>query len=236
MTGPNKGILYCIPSLLGGEDARFIPDVVKETVQQLDHFLVEHPKAARHFLRRIGYQKHFDHIQMTVLNKHTDVMEQLSMLQPLLNGHAVGLLSEAGAPGIADPGGDIIALAHEHGIPVVPLPGPSSILLTVMAAGLNGQSFTFNGYLPIDKKERQFTIKKMEQAAASGQTQLFMEAPYRNNKLLQDVLHTCAPTTRLCIAVNLTLPKGWVKTKTIQQWQQHTPDLHKQPAMFALGQ
>ena len=235
MALPDKGTLYCIPSLLGGDDPRMIPDVVKETVQTLDHFIVEHPKSARHYLRKIGFQKDFDTVNMEVLDKRTEVMEWFTFLQPLQEGHSIGLISEAGAPGVADPGAQVIQLAHEQGLSVVPLPGPSSILLTVMGAGLNGQSFTFHGYLPIDKKERQREIKRLEQLAATGQTQLFMEAPYRNHKLLEDILASCSPDTRLCIAVNLTLPKGWIKTKSIRQWQQQLPNLHKQPALFALG-
>lgn len=235
MAGHHKGTLYCLPSLLGGDDARYIPDIVKETVQRLDHFIVEHPKSARHYLRKIGFRKDFDTVHMEVLDKRTEVMEWITFLQPLQEGHSIGLLSEAGAPGIADPGAQVVQLAHEQRLPVVPLPGPSSILLTVMGAGLNGQSFTFHGYLPIDKKERQRELKRLEQLAATGQTQLFMEAPYRNNKLLEDVLANCAPDTRLCIAVNLTLPNGWIRTQSIQQWQRQVPNLHKQPALFALG-
>lgn len=235
MSDTAKGTLYCIPSLLGGHDAAYIPDVVKTTVANLSHFIVEYPKSARQFLRQIGFQRHFDEVWMEVLDKRTEVAEWMSLLQPALEGHDVGIISEAGAPGIADPGAQVVSLAHQLGIRVVPLPGPSSILLALMASGLNGQSFAFHGYLPIDKKERARELRRLEQQAAGGQTQLFMEAPYRNNQLIADILQQCHPDTLLLIAANLTLPNALIRTQTIGKWKGHVPDLHKQPAIFGLG-
>ena len=172
---------------------------------------------------------------MEVLDKRTEVAEWMSLLQPALEGHDVGIISEAGAPGIADPGAQVVSLAHQLGIRVVPLPGPSSILLALMASGLNGQSFAFHGYLPIDKKERARELRRLEQQAAGGQTQLFMEAPYRNNQLIADILQQCHPDTLLLIAANLTLPNALIRTQTIGKWKGRVPDLHKQPAIFGLG-
>jgi 16S rRNA (cytidine1402-2'-O)-methyltransferase len=157
-------------------------------------------------------------------------------LAPVLEGENLGLLSEAGVPCVADPGAAIVQAAHQRGVQVVPLSGPSSIIMALMASGLNGQNFAFNGYLPIDKNERMRKLKHLELLSRKEkQTQLFMEAPYRNNQLLEDILRTCDDHTRLCIAADLTLPDEFLFTKTIKEWRQNKPDLHKRPVMFAIG-
>ena len=230
-----KGTLYLIPSLLGGTDAGIIPDHTRQVALELDVFIVENAKSARHFLRAIGYTRHFDSVTMFELGKHTDPLDTLTYLDPLKEGRSIGLISEAGAPAVADPGSNMVLRAHQSGYRVVPLAGPSSILLALMASGLGGQQFTFHGYLPIDRTERQQALRRLEQQAALGYTQLFMETPYRNNKLLADITATCQNDTLLGIAANLTLPDAFVRTQSISQWRSHLPDLHKKPAIFLIG-
>lgn len=232
---PGPATLYLIPSLLGESGPNVIPDVVKQVVQALDVFIVEHPKTARHYLRAIGYDKDFDTVTMYVLDKHTEPTESYHFLDAAKEGKSIGLISEAGAPGVADPGTSMVALAHQKGIRVKPLPGPSSILLALMVSGMNGQAFRFHGYLPIDRKERIRTLKYLEGQASQGVTQIFMEAPYRNNKLLEDVMTALQPTTKLCIAANLTLPNEFVRMLSVEKWKGHIPNLHKQPAIFLIG-
>jgi 16S rRNA (cytidine1402-2'-O)-methyltransferase len=231
-----KPVLYLIPSLLGGDRADIIPEQVKQILQNLDYFMVENEKSARRFLRKAGYQKNFDEIKLMLVNKNTDLTALLEYMEVLKSGHSVGMLSEAGSPAIADPGSNIVSLAHEMNIRVQPLTGPNSIMLALMASGMNGQSFVFHGYLPIDKKERIRAIKKMEyQSLMDGQTQIFMEAPYRNNQLLEALLTACHAETKICIATNLTLPNERVKTATAGNWKKHKPDLHKKPTVFLLN-
>jgi 16S rRNA (cytidine1402-2'-O)-methyltransferase len=173
---------------------------------------------------------------LMLVNKNTDLTALLEYMEVLKSGHSVGMLSEAGSPAIADPGSNIVSLAHEMNIRVQPLTGPNSIMLALMASGMNGQSFVFHGYLPIDKKERIRAIKKMEyQSLMDGQTQIFMEAPYRNNQLLEALLTACHVETKICIATNLTLPNERVKTATAGNWKKHKPDLHKKPTVFLLN-
>jgi 16S rRNA (cytidine1402-2'-O)-methyltransferase len=169
------------------------------------------------------------------LNKHTDSKEHQEFIKPLLEGKNIGLMSEAGCPGIADPGAAIVKIAHEKGIKVIPLVGPSSILLALMASGMNGQSFTFNGYLPIDKSEKKATLKQLEKLSFDkNQSQLFIETPYRNNKLLEDILETLQPNTLLCIACDITLPSEFIKTLPINNWKKQKIDLHNRPCIFII--
>lgn len=233
--GDKKGSLYLIPSALGEDATNVIPEYVKQRVQELDEFIVENEKTARRYLRSIGFKKNFDEVKLHPISKHTAPEETIHYLDNIEKGSSIGLLSEAGAPGVADPGAEIVNMAHHKGIKVVPMVGPSSILLALMASGMNGQSFAFHGYLPIEKKERVRALKNLEiQSLNNNQSQIFMEAPYRNNKLLEDIITACHPDTSLCIAVNITMSNEMIKTKSVGTWKKGQPDLHKKPAIFIL--
>ena len=231
-----NGTLYLIPVPLADEAAAksFTPYLV-DTINQISEYIVENEKTARRFLKEAGLKIPQSELLIHDYGKHNRNKNDNDFFKGLLAGKDVGLMSEAGCPGIADPGADIVAEAHRKGIKVVPLVGPSSILLGLMASGFNGQSFTFHGYLPIDKAERARRIKELEsQAERFKQTQLFIETPFRNNALLEEILRTCKPATRLCIASNLTGVNELVKTQTIAAWKKQIPDLHKQPTLFLL--
>lgn len=230
------GKLYLIPSLLGDvEPLEVLPLSVKKTIDSVDYYIVENEKSARAFIKRVLPSKHQPDLQLFVLNKFTEAEEWPSFLEPCLRGESVGLISEAGAPGIADPGAEIVALAHQKGLPVVPLSGPSSILLAMMASGMNGQNFAFTGYLPIDKNERMKRIKNLEgQSRKYGQTQIFMETPYRNEKLFKDLLKHCHASTRLCLASEISTKQEYIRTLTIEAWKKEKPDLEKRPTIFIL--
>lgn len=230
------GKLYLIPNTLGSaETTHIIPPDVAQIAVKLRHFIVEEIRSARRFLRILDRQMDIDNSQFMMLNKHTTPAQRSEYLKPLKAGHDVGIISEAGCPGVADPGADVVKMAHEAGIQVVPMVGPSSILLAMMASGMNGQNFAFNGYLPIKKDERIKTISQLEQRSrGEKQSQIFMETPFRNNYLADDIIHTCNENTRLCIAYNLTLPDEFVVTKPISQWKGKLPDLTKKPTIFIL--
>ncbi|MFD1063660.1 SAM-dependent methyltransferase [Winogradskyella litorisediminis] len=231
-----KGKLYLIPTRLGDNPPlEVLPLSIKKIIEQLDDYIVENEKTARRFIKRVVPNKSQPKLRLKVLNKYTDASELPSFLKPCLEGNSVGILSEAGCPAIADPGADIVGIAHELDIKVVPLVGPSSILLALMSSGLNGQSFAFNGYLPIDKNERKREIKTLEKRSADlNQSQLFIETPYRNNQMLADLAATLQPNTKVCVACDLTLPTEFIKTKSAKEWKNNTEDLHKRPAMFIL--
>jgi 16S rRNA (cytidine1402-2'-O)-methyltransferase len=231
-----KGKLYLIPATLGESDVNTVlPSKIFEIVETLDEFIVEQEKTARHFLKSIGYKKSFDTIILHPLNKHSSPEDVLMYLDNAVKGKNIGLLSEAGCPCIADPGNIIVEMAHEKQIQVIPLVGPSSIYLSLMASGFNGQNFAFNGYLPIDKKERTRKIKEIENLVYNkSQTQIFIETPYRNNQLLQDILKTCNGGTKLCIACCVSLPDEYIATKTISQWQYKIPDFNKKNCIFLI--
>jgi len=231
------GKLYLIPSSLGNNTVHTIPQYVKEIAHTLDIFIAERAKTARHFLKALETPVPFNDMTFYELNKRTTPEELKHFLIDAEKGKNVGLLSEAGCPAIADPGAVIVELAHKKGIEVVPFVGPSSILLALMASGLNGQNFAFVGYIGVKKGERAKDIKRLEQLAhRQQQTQLFIETPYRNMSMCEDLLKTLSPTTRLCIAANLTLETEWIKTKTVQEWKKTTlPNLHKVPAIFLIG-
>jgi 16S rRNA (cytidine1402-2'-O)-methyltransferase len=196
---------------------------------------VENDKTARKFIKSIAPDKKQAELRLSLLNKHTEVADYQNMIQPLLEGKNVGLMSEAGCPGVADPGAVIVKLAHEKGIQVVPLVGPSSILLAIMASGMNGQSFTFNGYLPIDANEKKSTLKQLERISFDkNQSQLFIETPYRNNKIFEDMLATLQPNTHICVACDITLPTEFIKTLTVNDWKKNKVDLHKRPCIFII--
>jgi 16S rRNA (cytidine1402-2'-O)-methyltransferase len=212
-----------------------LPQTVKRTIDFIDYYIVENEKTARKSIKEVHPEKKQSALILFVLNKRTEVKEHQDFIQPLLEGKNVGLMSEAGCPGVADPGAVIVKLAHEKGIQVVPLVGPSSILLAMMASGMNGQSFTFHGYLPIDKDEKRASFKSLEKTSfEKNQSQIFIETPYRNNNLLEDLLQTLHPETHLCVATDITLPTEYIKTKRISAWKKETIDLHKRPTIFII--
>lgn len=235
------GKLYLIPCTLSnpGEITinpfDVIPAQIKNCVDQIDYYIVEHSKTSRKFIKSIAPEKVQASLTLFELNKHTEVNEHYEMIKPLLNGINVGLMSEAGCPGVADPGAVIVKLAHEKGIQVVPLVGPSSILLALMASGMNGQSFAFTGYLPIDKNEKKTALRNLEKwSQEKNQAQIFMETPYRNNKFLEDILATLHPQTNLCVACDITLPTEFIKTKSVNDWKKQKVDLHNRPCIFVI--
>jgi 16S rRNA (cytidine1402-2'-O)-methyltransferase len=241
MKSNSLGKLYLIPITLSNpgettvvpEDV--LPHTIKRTIDFIDHYIVENEKTARKFIKSIHPEKKQPDLKISVLNKHTEITEHNDFIQPLLRGENIGLMSESGCPGIADPGADIVKLAHEKGIQVVPLVGPSSILLALMASGMNGQSFAFNGYLPIDKNDKKQALKNFERLSQDkNQSQLFIETPYRNNKLMEDLLQILQPNTYLCVACDITLPTEFIKTKTVNQWKKEKADLHNRPCIFII--
>lgn len=230
------GTLYLIPVPLADEAAAksFTPYLV-DTINSIREYIVENEKTARKFLKEAGLKIPQSELVIHDYGKHKRDNIGTDFFKGLQAGNDVGLMSEAGCPGIADPGAEIVEKAHRLGIKVVPLVGPSSILLALMASGFNGQSFAFNGYLPIDKGERSRRIKELENLSERhNQTQIFIETPFRNNPLLEEILKTAKPKTRLCIACDLTAADEFVQTKTIAEWQKKSPDLHKRPAIFLL--
>ena len=231
-----KGKLYLIPATLGecSVDA-VIPANVKSIIRKLNIFIVENIRTARRYIRKIDASKSIDDITFFVLNKHTEKEQLPELLVPLKEGRNVGVITEAGVPGIADPGEDIVRMAHEQEIKVVPLVGPSSITLALMGSGLNGQNFAFNGYLPIQSNERKKKLKMLEKRShQENQTQIFMETPYRNNQMLKDILDHCRDQTLLCIASNITLENEHIQTRSIKDWRKYIPDLNKKPSIFLL--
>jgi 16S rRNA (cytidine1402-2'-O)-methyltransferase len=231
-----KGKLYLIPTTLG-ETAplEVLPISVKKVLEMTNEFIVENEKTARRFIKKVSPHKPQPELVLHVLNKFTDPSELPSFLKSCKEGKIVGLLSEAGCPAIADPGADIVQIAHENGIQVRPLVGPSAILLAMMGSGFNGQSFAFNGYLPIDKSERKTAIKRLEKLSCDhNQSQLFIETPYRNNKLLEDLKSALHKQTELCIACDLTLESEFIVSKTIHDWSMNPIDLHKRPTIFVI--
>ena len=228
------GKLYLIPTTLGmNEPLEVLPISVKKVVEELDHFIVENEKTARRFIKKIAPRKSQPSLRIFVLDKFTTEFESKSFIDPCFKGVNVGLLSEAGVPAIADPGAQIVMLAHLKKVPVVPLVGPSSIILAMMASGLNGQSFAFNGYLPIDALERKKAVKLYEKRSKDlDQSQIFIETPYRNEKLLSQLKSTLTPSTQLCVAADLTLPTEYIRTMTVAEWKKESPELHKRPCIF----
>ena len=231
-----KGKLYLIPTRLGDNPPlEVLPISVKKIIELIDDYIVENEKTARRFIKKVDSRKQQSILKFEILNKYTQPEEIQHFLEACKNGKSMGLLSEAGCPGIADPGADVVKLAHENNIQVVPLVGPSSIVLALMSSGMNGQSFAFNGYIPIDKGERKATLKKMERISyEQNQTQLFIETPYRNNKIIEDICNALHPQTRVCIACDITLPTEYIKTLTVKEWKHVNVDLHKRPAIFVI--
>jgi 16S rRNA (cytidine1402-2'-O)-methyltransferase len=228
--------LYLIPTTLGDQKVEsVIPNANSLIIKNLKYFIVENIRTARRYLKKTDPNINIDELNFTELNEHTLKQELEELLTPLYNGFDLGIISEAGCPGVADPGADIVRIAHEKNIRVIPLVGPSSVLLSLMASGMNGQNFTFIGYLPVKQSERIKVIREIEKRSATEkQTQLFIEAPYRNSKLLEDLISTLNDFTRLCIAVDLTLETEFIQTKTIASWKKGVPDINKRPAIFLI--
>lgn len=231
-----KGRLFLIPSFLSEtEKEKVFPDYNIDVIISLDEFIVEDLRTARRFLRKVGFQKDFENVQLHLLNEHTDLTSIHSYLNSIDKGKDIGLLSEGGLPCVADPGSEIVKLAHQKKIEVIPLIGPSSIMLALMASGFNGQNFAFHGYLPIDSKERFKKIKALELLIHSqNQTQLFIETPYRNIKLFDALVQQCSPHTMLSIGIDITGDKSMIITKSIQEWKKTKPEIHKIPVVFLL--
>ncbi|ALM19953.1 SAM-dependent methyltransferase [Nonlabens sp. MIC269] len=231
-----KGRLFLIPVTLGEiNPLEVLPISVKKVIEVVDHYIVENEKSARRFIKSIHPGKSQPSLQLSTLNKFTEPSELPTFLKPCHEGTHVGLMSEAGVPGVADPGSQVVAMAHEQGIRVQPLVGPSSILMAMMSSGMNGQSFAFNGYLPIDKHDRRKRIKQLESLSLrENQSQALIETPYRNNKLIEELLTTLHPETRLCIACDITLPTEYIRTFSVKKWKQNIPDIHKRPALFII--
>lgn len=231
-----KGKLYLIPTRLGDNaPLEVLPISIKKIIETVDDYIVENEKTARRFIKKISSNKSQESLNIHIINKYTEASELPSYLNPCLNGNPVGVLSEAGCPGVADPGAEIVKIAHEKDIQVVPLVGPSSILLALMSSGMNGQNFAFNGYLPIDKSERKSALKKLERISFEhNQSQLFIETPYRNNKMLEEICMSLHNNTRVCIACDITLPTEYIKTQTVKDWKHTNIDLHKRPSIFII--
>ena len=228
--------LYLIPVTLGDTPIeRVLPDYNQSVILQIKHFIVEDLRTARRFLKKVDRSIEINDLTFYVLNKRTPKNKLYDFLAPLQKGEAVGLMSEAGCPAVADPGSDMVALAHQRDIKVIPLVGPSSILLSLMASGFNGQSFTFHGYLPIQGDQRTQKIKELERRIYSDtETQLFIETPYRNQQMVDDLLKSCKPQTKLCVAANITCENEFILTKSIQEWKKNPPQMAKIPCIFLL--
>jgi 16S rRNA (cytidine1402-2'-O)-methyltransferase len=228
-------MIYLIPTHLGNTDTAILPAQIKNVLENCDVIFSENLKTTRHFLKAISVEKKIDDFEWHVLTKDS-TLDELQQFLKIAITKTCGIISEAGVPAIADPGAALIKLAHQKNIKVIPLVGPSSVLMALMASGMNGQSFAFTGYLPIDKNERNKKIKHLELLATKeNQPQIFIETPYRNNQLLQDLISFCMPNTLLCIAADITLVSEFIQTKKIADWENNIPDLNKRPAVFIIG-
>lgn len=236
-TATVKGNLFLIPSPLG-EISKYevVPPSVNYIVNTISDYIVEDERTARRYLKKLGIKTPIDQLTFLTLNKRTAPEQYASYLKAADEGRDMGLISDAGCPGIADPGADVVRLAHRSGIRVIPLAGPSSVIMALMASGLNGQNFAFHGYLPIERSDRIKRIKELEKTALhTGASQVFMETPYRNEPLLDDLLKTCSSSTLLCIACDISLQTEFICTRKISQWRNEKPALDKRPAIFIIG-
>jgi 16S rRNA (cytidine1402-2'-O)-methyltransferase len=231
------GTLFLIPATLGDSPlAAVIPQEVQQRLRGLEHFVAENAKTARAYLKQVGTAKPLQQLQIATLDEHTPNEAIAGLAAPLLAGHDLGVLSEAGCPGIADPGARLVLYAHRQGIRVMPLVGPSSILLALMASGLDGQRFVFHGYLPVAEAERTKALRELEkQSRQLVQTQIFIETPYRNMKLVQSIVQVCAPGTMLCIATDVTLASQEIRTQSVADWRRNPPRLERRPAVFLIS-
>lgn len=232
-----RGRLYLIPSYLSeNNEASFIAPMVLDVIQNTSYFLVENSRTTRRFISSLKLGLDISKLQFEVMNKLTDSTSIEQLMKPILDGHDLGVISEAGLPGLADPGNVAVGWAHKKGIKVIPLPGASSIQMALIGSGFNGQQFTFHGYLPIDKKEREQKIKRLEiEVNKTGYTQIFMETPFRNDQMVSAIIATGNPNTLLSIASDISGKNELLQTKTIQEWAKATPNLHKIPTVFCLG-
>ena len=230
------GKLYLIPTSLGDNaPLETIPISIKKIIESIDVYIVENEKSARRFIKAVSSGKSQSSLTLFTLNKFTDPLEIPLYLEECYKGNNIGLLSDAGCPAVADPGAEVVKIAHEKNIKTIPLVGPSSILLAMMSSGMNGQNFAFNGYLPIEKVERKSKIKQLEKRSFDeNQSQLFIETPYRNNSVLEDLYKTLNSDTKICVACDLTLPTEYIKTQTAKQWKHSKLDFHKRPAIFII--
>jgi len=229
--------LYLLPVTLGDTEIdNVLPSYNREIIRQIKFFIVENVRSARRFLKKVDRDINIDELTFYLMDKHTDAAKMASYLKPLEEGNAMGVISEAGCPAVADPGADVVAVAQRKNLRVIPMVGPSSIIMSVMGSGFNGQSFAFNGYLPIEPAERTKRIKQLEtRAYTEDQTQLFIETPYRNHKMLEELLRTCKPSTRLCIASGITCAEEYIHTHTIAEWKKiKLHDLSKIPTIFLI--
>jgi 16S rRNA (cytidine1402-2'-O)-methyltransferase len=230
-----RGTLYLVPAALGGDPGSVLPPRTRERLFALADFVVENPKSARQFLKAAGYPYPLQSVRMHVLDEHTPETALPELLAPVLAGQDCGLLSEAGCPAVADPGALLVRLAHESGVRVVPLVGPSAVLLALMASGLNGQRFAFHGYLPVQAAERRRRLQDLERESQRGDcTQIFIEAPYRNNSLLRAILDACRDDTLLCLATDISVQSEAIKTRPVKAWRNRVPDLDRRPTVFLL--
>jgi 16S rRNA (cytidine1402-2'-O)-methyltransferase len=230
------GRLFLVPVTLGESELEaLVPPGVQQCARALEYFVAENPKSARAYLKQVGTAKPLQELHIATLDEHTPDADIAGLAAPLLAGHDVGVMSEAGCPGVADPGAKLVRYAHQHGIRVVPLVGPSSILLALMASGLNGQNFAFHGYLPVADADRERTLRELEkQSRRLNQTQIFIETPYRNGKLLRSILGACAGGTLLCVAADITLAGEDIRTRSVAAWKKNPPQLDRRPALFLL--
>ena len=232
-----ENALYLLPVTLGDTEIdNVLPSYNREIIRQIKFFIVENVRSARRFLKKVDRDINIDELTFYLMDKHTDAAMMASYLKPLEEGNAMGVISEAGCPAVADPGADVVAVAQRKNLRVIPMVGPSSIIMSVMGSGFNGQSFAFNGYLPIEPAERTKRIKQLEtRAYTEDQTQLFIETPYRNHKMLEELLRTCKPSTRLCIASGITCAEEYIHTHTIAEWKKiKLHDLSKIPTIFLI--
>ena len=232
----NKGKLFLIPSPLGeNPPIEVIPVPVIEKIKSIKTFVVEEIRTARRYLSSVGLKGHIDELDFHLLNEHSQPQDVSSMISLFNNGNDVGLISEAGLPAVADPGAKLVALCHNQDIEVVPFVGPSSLMMALMSSGLNGQSFAFCGYLPAKSDERRSAIKNIENISIKqNQTQIFIETPYRNDSMLADIISSCRNRTNVCIAVNITMPDAYIKTRTVAQWRKAMPEIGKRPCVFLI--
>ncbi|MBI9058362.1 MAG: SAM-dependent methyltransferase [Labilibaculum sp.] len=230
-----KGKLFLIPTTLGDSEIdQVIPMYIQQLIPDLKHFIVENIRTTRRYLKKIDRNINIDELTFYELNKHTSPNDISGYLNALKE-HDMGIISEAGCPGVADPGADVVKIAHTKDIKVIPLVGPSSILLSLMASGFNGQNFAFNGYLPIQAGERAKKIKQLDNRSINeGQSQMFIETPFRNMKMVEDLIQNCHPSTKLCIAADITLETEYIKTMPVKNWKNNVPDLHKRPTIFLI--
>ncbi len=231
-----KGKIYLIPSTLGDSSIeKVLPSEISNIVKSIKYYIVENERTSRRFLKKMSPEIVIDDLRFEILNKHTKTEEYENFLRPAERGENVGIVSEAGCPGVADPGADIVEIAHQKKLKVIPLVGPSSILLSLMASGMNGQNFAFVGYLPIQPGERARAIKQLEtKSKRENQTQIFIETQYRNNKMVEDITQNCSDNTRFCIACDITLENEFIVTKTVSEWRKSKPDIHKRLSIFLI--